>query len=124
MVSGGGTISKIWVWITKNESKTLNTFRNTEEAVCMLVMVDVLFIFRIDIFTSREKAKLVMVDVEKRNKRQETHQSCSSHSSTQWPTQSHKQYKNVKLNLLFLLSPWKLFCDIKIDKTKGPRVDP
>ena len=124
MVSGGGTISKIWLGITKNETKTIDTFRNTEDAVCMLVMVGVFFIFRTNIFTSREEAMLVMVGVEKRNKRQETHQSCSSHSSTQWPTQSHKQYKNVKLNLLFLLSPWKLFCDIKIDKTKGPQVDP
>ena len=120
MVSGGRTISKIWVGMTKNETKTINTFRNTEEAVCMLVMVGISFISRINIFICRGEAMLVMVDVEKRNKRQETHQSCSSHSSTQWPTQSHKQYKNVKLNLLFLLSPWKLFCDIKIDKTKWP----
>ena len=117
MVSGGGTISKIWVGITKNETKTIDTFRNTEDAVCMLVMVGVFFIFRTNIFTSREEAMLVMVGVEKRNKRQETHQSCSSHSSTQWPTQSHKQYKNLKQNFLF---SWKIYVITRLIRPRTP----
>ena len=57
MVSGGGTISKIWVVMTKNETETINTFRNTKEAACVLVIVGVFF-------TSREEAMLVMVGVE------------------------------------------------------------
>ena len=116
MVSGGGTISKIWVWITKNETKTIDTFRNTEDAVCMLVMVGVFFIFRTNIFTSREEAMLVMVGVEKRNKRQETHQGSSSHS-TQWPTQSYKQYKNLKQNFLFSL---KIYVITRLIRPRTP----
>ena len=112
MVSGGGTISKIWVVMTKNETKTINTFRNTKEAACVLVIVGVFF-------TSREEAMLVMVGVEKRNKRQETHQSCSSHCSTQWPTQSHKQYKNLKQKFLFSLSSWNFFVITRLIRPNG-----